>query len=893
MKNEKWFAKELSQIEKQLKTNAATGLSRKAARSRAQKGAGKLFLLPVRSPLQLLLTLCSDFSLIMLLILALISLFFEEARNAAVVLTLTLGALLTAGILIYRAYGYEDSAAACFHPMARVIRGGRLFRVRGDSLVVGDVILVEEGDLLCCDARLVTSEQLEVSMRVDRERWVDRKKVASTHVPVGETRAWEMTNMLHGGSRVIHGSGRAIVTEVGRYTYLGAMTGGIELAPTAPVPQPLRSMRRLCSRAGLFLLVAVIPFTLISLFASASGGGTVLLSYAFLTALSLVATTASQLICSLCQLFYGEGIRRSLHNPHKAAFRSMDAVDRLAKADYVFMLDGGAVTDGILHFSSAVAAEGVLQSFRSGTTASYLGELASLYVTASTRTLSTGLGGSESYLIGLREWIRRSGVDEGALAIRCSVLSYGAGSLTQGEEQVSFSDRGERFLLHVSASADAISRCTELYLRGQKAPMSAEGRGRLIHSWEAAVRDHQHPLIFTVSSQEVNAGSCFVGMVILREGLDPHWKQRVNALRHTGCQLISFAPTDDRLPKLPEEILATGRVSKSDFVKRGLPVTEGFGRFGCYMGMSEEDIASLIRLVHQRKQSVWLMGMGEEILSLSEEADGVISYAPVSSQGGSQTYEEILSVDTPTRQSRMTCSYVIKERANLLIPRPSFGRGGLASLTQALGRSREIHEGLSAFWNYLIWIQWIRLIVIGFPMLIGQAVLDARHVLLLSVLMDGFALFAFMQPMGAGKRKERWRSYEADWTSFLKDRRWLIATGLSCVALLLVPEWIGLLGWMGPYLYKAEFSLSALFLLHLTLMTWILVDRGRARALIKNVPLLIAVGFVVIFLSLCGLWESFGVLFAMEKNPLGYLLLSLIPSALLTGLFFLFRSKKM
>ena len=217
--NEKWFALPIEQIEKKLKTNAASGLTRKAARSRSSKGYGKLFLLPIRSPARILLSLCSDFSLIILLILSLVSLVFEEAQSAAVVLTLLVGNLIASVLMIYRSYRYEDISAASFYPTARVIREGRLFRVSCNRLVPGDVILLEEGDLICADARLVTSDNLEVSMRVDQERWVERKKVASTHVPQNETRPWEMTNMLHGGSRVLCGSGRAIVTSVGRYTY--------------------------------------------------------------------------------------------------------------------------------------------------------------------------------------------------------------------------------------------------------------------------------------------------------------------------------------------------------------------------------------------------------------------------------------------------------------------------------------------------------------------------------------------------------------------------------------------------------------------------------------------------------------------------------------------------
>lgn len=895
MKNEKWFAKEISQIERQLNTNAATGLSRKAARSRSTRNFGQLFLLPLRSPAGILLSLCSDFSLIILLILALVSLFFEEAQSAGVVLALLVGNLVASVILIYRANRYEDISAASFYPTARVIREGRLFRVGCNRLVPGDVILVEEGDLICADARLVSSDNLEVSMRVDRERWVERKKVASTHVPPNENRPWEMTNMLHGGSLVLCGSGRAIVTEVGRFTYLGALTQGIELSKPTKAPQPLLAMRKTCSQIGLILLVGVIPFTLISLFASSMAGGTVLLSTAFLSALSLVATTMSQLSCSLCGLLYGWTLRRMMNHPHASAIRSPQDLDRLSEADYIFMLDGGAMTDGILHFSDALSAEGVLRHYRPGSTAHYLSELVSLYTTAATRTLTTGLSGVGSYLYGIREFIKQSGVDEGALAIRCSVLSYGAGNLAGEGEQVFFSDQNRGYLIHVSESCELISRCNQALIQGAKQPMSQEGTQSLLRVWKKYVDDHQIPLIFTVSSKENPGELCFVGMVVLREGWISQRQKHWNALRRTGCRVICFQPTDARLPKFPEEEMGGRRVGKEDFLKRNLPVTEGFGRFSYYVGMTEEDIRALIRVVHGRKQRVWLLGMGESILALGGEADGVISYAPILPDVAHREGGEILAVDTPGQGSGKVCTYAIKDQAHLLIPRPSSGRGGLASLAYALGRAGSICEGMTLFWKYLFWMQWIRLLVLGLPMLVGQIILDARHVLLLSFVMDALAFVCVFFRIGqrSAPSGERGNRFQLRLRSFFEDRRALLTASLSAVSILLLPEWVGLLGWMGRFLYKTEFFLSALLFLHIAVL-FCTCYRGigvTVGALLRDRALMAALLFGGAFLGLCSLWESFGILFGFEENPLPFFLLSLIPSLLFLFLDWLFERK--
>ena len=81
MKNEKWFALDISQVEKKLKTNAASGLSRKAARSRRDPSVGSVFYAYAKSPLRMLGEMLADFALILLLLTASVSLFFEELQR--------------------------------------------------------------------------------------------------------------------------------------------------------------------------------------------------------------------------------------------------------------------------------------------------------------------------------------------------------------------------------------------------------------------------------------------------------------------------------------------------------------------------------------------------------------------------------------------------------------------------------------------------------------------------------------------------------------------------------------------------------------------------------------------------------------------------------------------
>ena len=93
--NDKWFAPDVSEIEKKLKTNAASGLSPRAARSRAKKNGEGFFITPKRPALSMLLDTVSDFTIVLLIIAAVAALCFGEyATGICVLVILTLNIVI-------------------------------------------------------------------------------------------------------------------------------------------------------------------------------------------------------------------------------------------------------------------------------------------------------------------------------------------------------------------------------------------------------------------------------------------------------------------------------------------------------------------------------------------------------------------------------------------------------------------------------------------------------------------------------------------------------------------------------------------------------------------------------------------------------------------------------
>ena len=76
--SKKWHTLSTTQIENKLKTNAATGLSRKAARSRSAKSDGGLYYVQKKSIFKMLLEVLSDFAWVLMLLTAISFLFFDD-----------------------------------------------------------------------------------------------------------------------------------------------------------------------------------------------------------------------------------------------------------------------------------------------------------------------------------------------------------------------------------------------------------------------------------------------------------------------------------------------------------------------------------------------------------------------------------------------------------------------------------------------------------------------------------------------------------------------------------------------------------------------------------------------------------------------------------------------
>ncbi len=837
--SEKWFLSSIGDIEKKLKTNAASGLSQKAAHARIGKDS-PFFKIRKKSIGVLIVDLFADFFLLLLTLTAFFALFFDGDRiigGAALVLIVL--DLIFIFLLHFRDKRSVESLSALFLPTARVIRGGKLYVLDYKDVVVGDVIMIEKGDIIGVDARLVYSENLKVSMRVDRSTEKELSKYANGAVKPDELYAENMVNMVHAGSTVQEGSGRAIVIATGSYTYLGSMIGGLSQTTDDELPETLKVLQKKCSKFSMILLIALLPFCLISLLLGKFIGGTSLLSQTLMVALAFGASFRLSSFSTLFLAFFNIYLRKAAISDNPCILRSARVLDKLADTDCIFILDGSVATDGILHFEALETADGALKNLENITgSAQELFNMATIYAQARTSAPSVAVRSNGMIDVAIDELLKKSNFDREALKFRCTVDSYIPSADKTVGDTVKYTEYGVSKVMYVSTSSLMIEKCSSVYVSGEVKSLTEDGMKDLKRAFYSNVNSGKKPIAFV---SLIGGELCFVGMLVLREGLDYTTVHTINEFRKNGISVLTFSNCYDRgesVPEIPDLLKSENVATFIDFSRRDIPITFDFGSYNEYSGFGANEIYELAKYVKSQGRTLAVVGFSEYAEKTVEIADVFISCAPISIQSSGRLAEEITTLEVPGEESSASCLQTVKANADVILMRPKNGKGGLEPLMRVMEYCNIAYRNLNRFLIYIFCVQITRAIAIMLPMLFGAATVDARHIVMLGIVFDTFAFALFMMnPRRAGASvKSVKRMYaEERVRDIIKKYRSVFACAIfSGVLVVVLPSIFDTFNLFGGYQYKEEFTYLSLMLIQIATLASLHTFDLRNKKALKN-----------------------------------------------------------
>ncbi|MDD3277924.1 MAG: cation-translocating P-type ATPase [Lachnospiraceae bacterium] len=345
------YLKEKEEVIKELETDES-GLSQEEAALRQEKfGKNRLKEGKKTSVLERFLGELADPMIIILIIAAVISgitAFFEGESFADVIIIMVV-VLINAVLGVVQESKAEKAIEALQEIAAatsKVIREGKQLTIRSEELVPGDVILLEAGDAVPADARIIESASMKIeeaaltgeSLPVNkmcRLLALDGKK----DIPLGDRK-----NMCYMGSTVVYGRGKAVVSGTGMNTEMGKIADALANAKDEETPLQLKLNQLSKTLSFLVLGICVVIFAVSLIRAVVSGDGITggMILNTFMVAVSLAVAAIPEGLAAVVTIVLSIGVTKM--SKKNAVIRKLTAVETLGCTQIICSDKTGTLT---------------------------------------------------------------------------------------------------------------------------------------------------------------------------------------------------------------------------------------------------------------------------------------------------------------------------------------------------------------------------------------------------------------------------------------------------------------------------------------------------------------------------------------------------------------------
>ncbi len=354
MEDRETHGKPIDSVVREFQTDLDKGLSPEEARERLRRfGANELTERPKPGFLALLWDQFNNYLVIILIIAAVIALLLGEYVDAIAIMCIV---VLNAVIGVVQESKAEQALAALKKmaaPSAQVVRGGNQITVPARELVPGDIVLLEAGNYVPADMRLVTSVNLKVEeASLTGESVPVEKKAAlvlDNEVPLGDRRNSAFLSTL-----ITYGRGTGLVTGTGMRTQIGLIAEMIQSyeEEDTPLQEKLKDLGKVLGTICLAICAVVLIYGLLRDTHLTDAINTGFLHYLetekkdiiniFLTAVSLAIAAVPEGLPAIVTICLALGMQQMIKR--HALIRKLPAVETLGCATVVCSDKTGTLT---------------------------------------------------------------------------------------------------------------------------------------------------------------------------------------------------------------------------------------------------------------------------------------------------------------------------------------------------------------------------------------------------------------------------------------------------------------------------------------------------------------------------------------------------------------------
>ena len=336
----KWFNKTVQEVEKELGTSADKGLNQNQVEESAKKyGLNELQEKKKDSLLKKFIAQFKDFSIIVLIIAAIVSGIVGVVKGEGITDTIIIliVVFLNAIIGIIQESKAEKSLEALkklSSHAAKVIRNGKEQVIPARELVPGDLVVIETGDYVAADLRIIEAINLksQESSLTGESVPVEKttEKIDGQEIGLGDRK-----NMLFSSSLITYGRGKAIVVDTGMNTEVGKIAGMLDQAEKqeTPLQKRLNSLGKTLGIACLAICAAIFAIGLIQ--------GKPIIDM-FMTAVSLAVAVIPEGLVAVSTIVLAIGVQKMVKK--NAIVKKLPAVETLGSSTVICSDKTGTLT---------------------------------------------------------------------------------------------------------------------------------------------------------------------------------------------------------------------------------------------------------------------------------------------------------------------------------------------------------------------------------------------------------------------------------------------------------------------------------------------------------------------------------------------------------------------
>ena len=311
------------------------GLNQAEAKHRLEKyGPNELQAGTKKSVLRIFLEQFADFLVIILILAAAVSAMLGDVESTAVILAvITLNAILGT-VQTVKAAASLDSLKQMSAPTAKVVRDGQTVQIPGREVVVGDVVVLEAGDSVCADGRLLECASLKCAESALTGESLPVEK--DTIEIQGEAALGDRKNMVFSGSFVTYGRGRFLVTSTGMATEMGKIATLLKTTEEKKTPLQVS-----LDQFGRKLSIGILAICAVLFGVSVVLRGENVMN-AFLFAVALAVAAIPEALSSIVTIVLSFGTQKMAKE--NAIIRKLQAVEGLGSVSVICSDKTGTLT---------------------------------------------------------------------------------------------------------------------------------------------------------------------------------------------------------------------------------------------------------------------------------------------------------------------------------------------------------------------------------------------------------------------------------------------------------------------------------------------------------------------------------------------------------------------